>query len=218
MKLEMLAAKKAPRDIALILILAAGTFYCCFVIPLFAEYIKKTVSSDVIPAAVKEARPQVVVEEWSVIESGYFTIYYRPDANLKTIAKRLKKRFYVDKLAHSNPSREPSKRIAGRLDSLFRRAKEILGMYPRQIHASIKIFKNRKELEEEYYRLFNERKSLKSFYVYRYNTIYTDEKDISDSVIAHEMGHLIVDHYFSVRPPEKVRELLSSYVDMHLDE
>ena len=38
------------------------------------------------------------------------------------------------------------------------------------------------------------------------------------NIIAHEMGHAIVDHYFAAIPPEKIRELLASYVDLHLAE
>jgi Zn-dependent peptidase ImmA (M78 family) len=37
-------------------------------------------------------------------------------------------------------------------------------------------------------------------------------------VIAHELGHAVCDHYFLVIPPEKVREMLASYVDAHLEE
>jgi len=104
------------------------------------------------------------------------------------------------------------------MDLLFERAKEILDMHPRIKKIKVRIFKNRKELNKEYRRIFKENKSLISFYIYKYNTIYTTESDISDSVIAHEMGHAIVDHYFAVRPPEKVRELLAQYVDLHLED
>jgi predicted Zn-dependent protease len=47
-------------------------------------------------------------------------------------------------------------------------------------------------------------------------TIYTSEQDISDSVIAHEIGHAVVDHFFTVKPPEKIGEMLAQYVDVHL--
>jgi hypothetical protein len=84
------------------------------------------------------------------------------------------------------------------------------------LRIKIKIFRTRKELNDEYSKIFAATEDIKSFYIYKYNTIYVSEEDISDSVIAHEMGHAIIDHYFSVIPPEKVRELLASYVDLHL--
>ena len=91
-------------------------------------------------------------------------------------------------------------------------------MRPRKMRVKVKIFKDRAELNDEYYRIFGERGNLISFYAYKFNTIYTTEDDISDSVMAHEIGHAIVDHYFVVRPPEKIKEILSQYVDMHLED
>ena len=42
-------------------------------------------------------------------------------------------------------------------------------------------------------------------------------QDISDSVMAHEMAHAVIDNYFNVIPPEKTAELLATYVDSHLE-
>jgi Zn-dependent peptidase ImmA (M78 family) len=92
-------------------------------------------------------------------------------------------------------------------------------MYPLTMKGlKIKIFRDREELNNEYYKIFMQRADLKSFYIHKYRTIYTCETDISDSVIAHELGHAVCDHYFLVIPPEKVREMLASYVDAHLEE
>ena len=101
---------------------------------------------------------------------------------------------------------------------LFNRAEAILDMRPENMHLKIKIFRTRTELNDEYEKIFSTREDVKSFYVYKFNTIYISEEDISDSIIAHEMGHAIVDHYFAVIPPETIRELLASYVDLHLAE
>ncbi|NQT23032.1 MAG: hypothetical protein HQ579_06305 [Candidatus Omnitrophica bacterium] len=155
--------------------------------------------------------------KWENIHSDYFIIYYRPDAGLKRIEKRLEiRRFFTE--SDPDPLFSLQKRVAYRMDALYGRVREILQMYPKDVNAKIRIFKNRKELDKEYYRIFREKKSLKSFYIYRFNTIYLNEEDISDSVVAHEMGHAVVDHYFAVRPSEKIREILSQYVDIHLDD
>ena len=44
----------------------------------------------------------------------------------------------------------------------------------------------------------------------------TDPNDAN--VLAHEMGHAVVDHYFQAVPSEKIGEMLATYVDLHLDE
>jgi hypothetical protein len=98
------------------------------------------------------------------------------------------------------------------------RVKELLDMQPIMPKLKLRIFKNRGELNDEYFRIFNTRGNCPSFYVYKYNTIYTSEADISDSILAHEMAHAVIDHYFTVIPPRGVAEVLASYVDIHLEE
>lgn len=158
--------------------------------------------------------------EWSTLETGYLTISYLPGADLDHIEASIKKRatyFSSEMPGDDAPAEE---KIRYQLDALFRHAEDILDMHPADIHVTIKIFRTRRDLNDEYVRLFPADRApaeeIKSFYINKYNTIYISEEDISDSVIAHEMGHAIVDHYFSVVPPEKVRELLASFVDLHL--
>lgn len=194
--------------------------YLLFCYPLtFAEYRntrKKTTVNETVKPENGKTTPQ---SEWKSLKSFYFTVYYRPGADLKKIERKLRKRapyFSVD--SESRPLKTDEDKIAYRMDLLFRRTKEILGMRPRVKNLEIRIFENRKELNDEYRRIFGKKTNLISFYIYKYDTIYTSESDISDSVMAHEMGHVIVDHYFTARPPEKIREILSQYVDAHLDE
>ena len=73
-------------------------------------------------------------------------------------------------------------------------------------------------LVDAYQKIFGRREDLYSFYVYENNTIYTTQPRLNQNVLAHEMGHAIVNHYFIVRPPETVRELISQYIDIHLED
>lgn len=163
------------------------------------------------------AEPLPASESWLSIESNYFTVYYPPGADLIKIKMALEKRaLYFDQPARYGLV-TAQEEISYRLDKLFNRVEEVLDMYPRIPKVKIKIFKERAELNEEYLKIFGRRDDFKAFYINRYNTIYTSESDISDSIMVHEMAHVIIDHYFSVIPPEKVREILSSYVDAHLE-
>ena len=156
---------------------------------------------------------------WQSVESRYFTVFYRPSVNLKKMEKKLKRRrFDVVSGGGYEYLSTNAEKVAYRLDRIFERVKEILDMYPQNMNVKIKIFKDRRELIDAYEKVFGEREDIVSFYIYRHETIYTDAVDISDSVIAHEMAHAIVDHYFLIRPPETVKEMLSCYVDEHLDD
>lgn len=169
------------------------------------------------PPEVTQSQPGD--SDWFTIKSGYTTIYCGLDVDLKEVAKKLSRRgLFMTGVYDPNPASAPSQKIAYMLDRLLKRVQDILDMRPQNMDLKIKILKDRDALNTEYCRIFGDKPDHKGFYIFRYNTIYASEEDISDSVIAHEMGHAVVDHYFSVIPPEKVRELLASYVDLHLEE
>jgi len=156
---------------------------------------------------------------WSSFESKYCTIYLEPGVDARRVQRRLNQRsFYT--YASSRPDRSASddEKIAYRMDILLERAKDILGIYPPRMNLKIKIFRTRQELNDEFTRIVKRVEGIRSFYVHQQETIYLSEPDLSDSILAHEMGHAIVDHYFQVVPPAKLGEMIAQYVDLHLED
>lgn len=159
------------------------------------------------------------ITDWRKIETVYTDLFFRPEVNLKAVERQLRERaFTVIGIPKLDKSAGIEEKVAYRVDLIFKRAKQILDMEPMGMRVKIKIFKTRDELDKEYSLIFAEEAGYKSFYVFKFDTIYTSEEDISDSILAHEMAHSIVDHYFLVMPPPKIKEMLASYVDLHLDE
>ena len=89
-------------------------------------------------------------------------------------------------------------------------------MYPAGVHTTLRIAKERQQIEGVHARRYGQGTEADSFYIFEENTIYATVKDISESVLVHEMAHCIIDHYFRVRPPRKIEELLAMHVDAHL--
>jgi hypothetical protein len=157
--------------------------------------------------------------DWFRIKSSYLDIYCERAVDLKLVAKSLERRsLFSSGVYDPNPASAPAEKVAYRLDRILKKVKEILDMYPNIPSLKIKVFEDRRGLNSEYYKIFDREADYKAFYIHQYETIYISEEDITDSVISHEMGHAVVDHYFSVIPPEKIRELLASYVDLHLED
>lgn len=153
--------------------------------------------------------------DWNSQESDFFVIYYRPTADLKVLQRKLNIKTLPSGQVSVYSEINPPKEICGRLDSLFNEVRGVLGMNPVIEKVKIKIFKDTDELNEAYLVLLGKKENFKAFYINRYNTIYTSEESMTDSVMAHEMAHAVVDHYFSAIPPEIVREMIASYVDVH---
>lgn len=171
------------------------------------------------PTLQESLSSQTEYNSWSTIESKYFTIYLEPGVDARRVQRRLNQRsFYT--YAGGKPDKFASneEKIASRMDTLLERVKTILGIYPVSMNVKIKIFKTRQELNHEFINVVKRVEDVKSFYVHRYQTIYVSEADINDSIVAHEMGHAVVDHYFQVIPPAKLAEMLAQYVDLHLED
>lgn len=160
-------------------------------------------------------------EETRVFSTRFCTVFYEKGVNLETVNRRISFRFSD----LYNPARFTEEGtlliediLSGKFDAIFNRVEEILDMYPSRIHVAINIYKTRDGLDSAYEEIFNEANTAPSFYIYKTNTIYTTERAISANILAHEMAHCIIDHYFVVLPPRKIQEMLAAYADMHLND
>jgi hypothetical protein len=176
----------------------------------------QAVSGDAFVNAENETAP-----EWVSCKNNQITIVYTSDINLRRLEARLRSRYFsvsaVERELFTNPTYSIENRIISRLESILMRTEQILAMNPSSMEIKIKIFRNRRELSQEYVSLFGAVQNYKSFYIHSQDTIYTSMQDISDSVMSHEMAHAVIDNYFQVVPPEKTAELLATYVDSHLE-
>lgn len=107
--------------------------------------------------------------------------------------------------------------IAGRIDALFMRVQEILDMRRKMARVTIKIYPDSAALQEVYQRLFPRENPMRAWYLFEKNTIYVSVADLHEGMLAHEMAHAIIDHFFAVRPPSSTAEILARYVGKHLD-
>jgi len=89
-------------------------------------------------------------------------------------------------------------------------------MYPSKIHIRVNIYRDDRGLDAAYEDLFNEPNTARSFYVYKTNILYTTQDAITENILAHEMAHCVIDHYFVILPPKKIQEMLAVYADIHL--
>jgi hypothetical protein len=175
-------------------------------------------SGDVLPSPGSAP----VAPEWASYKKNQINLLYTPDINLRRLEARLRTRYFsvsaVERDLFSNPAYSVEDRILARLESILLRVEQILGMDPPYMDIKVKVFRNRRELSQEYFGLFGAVQNYKSFYINSQDTIYTSMQDVSDSEMSHEMAHAIIDNYFKVMPPEKTAELLATYVDSHLEE
>ena len=154
--------------------------------------------------------------DWRRIDSHYCTVWLQTSVDIRKINRKINTWRLKPEVKTKGIEIEEDDELAAKCDTVFRRAEEILDMYPPGIHTTLRIAKKRDDLKDIYAGLFGYGTEAVAFYVFEENTIYVSEKYISESVLVHEMAHCIIDHYFQVRPPRKIEELLAMHVDAHL--
>lgn len=158
-------------------------------------------------------------EDRGIFSSKFCTVFYENSVDLKKVNRRVNlgfSNFYSPRSYKESPGISIEDIISDKFDAIFNKAEEILDMYPAKIHVAINIYKNQEDLDKVYEEFFNEKNKAASFYIYKTNTIYTVESQLTENILAHEMAHCIIDHYFVILPPRKIQEMLAVYVDIHL--
>ncbi len=118
----------------------------------------------------------------------------------------------------SSASQTAEKELARKVDLLFKKVQLILDMRKDMRRVRVRVFSNKEQLHRAYEKIYKRKCSVRGWYVYEFNTVFLNVKDVHEGMLAHELGHAIIDHFLSVRPPRATAEILAKYVDKHLHE
>jgi small-conductance mechanosensitive channel len=105
-----------------------------------------------------------------------------------------------------------------KLDVIIERVESVLDMFPQNLKFTVILLFSDKEVQRIYREKYGVRIDYISFYSPRDKTAYISVDDVSLGVLAHELAHVIMDHYFGMPPPAKVHEVLAQYVEKHLED
>jgi len=132
--------------------------------------------------------------DWLTIETRRATLYYQSAQDYEKYRKKIVATNYV-----------------------FSEVLTILGVSLADLRemGKIKIYihPDKKSLHATYYRIFKKPCPYRAWYTHKLKSIYVNIKDFRRGMLAHEMGHAVVDHYFVIRPTKAMREALAKYVE-----
>lgn len=150
-----------------------------------------------------------------IIKTEYFTIYYDQGCNLADIANKLNVEHFlhIDIFSQNDNSQSIDSIISSLFDSIYLEVSDILDIHIYSFHATIKILSDKEKMADVLEKYLKKRINMPSYYFQSKNTIYISFDDLTLGMLAHEIAHAIISHYFVVAPSEKVQEVLSGYVE-----
>lgn len=106
--------------------------------------------------------------------------------------------------------------VLAKLDVIIEKAEVVLDMFPDNLHVTVVPLPTRKDVNAMYLAKYGKKADQIAYYSLKEDTIYISVDDTELKVIAHEIGHAVVDHYFKVRPPYTIHELMAQFTEKHI--
>jgi len=166
--------------------------------------------------------------QWKSLETEYVILKYQLEEDLKKFHKKVdyaQERRGLKSLFGGSSSDNLEGNIRTKIDALYERVQEVLGMHKKVNKVTIVIYHDKKQLGNSYSKIcsnatlaYGRSPVPRAFFIYSFNSIYVTSQDVHEGILAHEIAHSIVDNFLRIRPPRRTAEILARYVDKHLSD
>ncbi len=106
--------------------------------------------------------------------------------------------------------------VLAKTDIIIEKVQVVLDMFPGRYHIRLVVVPDSSDVARIYKQKYGKRVNHIAYYSLSEKTIYISADDASLRVLAHEIGHSVVDHYFQVRPPYNIHELMAQFAEKHV--
>ncbi len=151
----------------------------------------------------------------SELKTRYATVVYERDE----LVRRFNKEVTLGSLSYLMRGRQAitvEDEVRTKVDVLVERIESLLDMFPREMRFRIVLLPTAAEVRKTYKDRYRISVDFIAFYAPRDKTVFLSVDDIELGVLAHELTHVILDHYFGISPPAKIHEVLAQFVEAHL--
>ena len=106
--------------------------------------------------------------------------------------------------------------VLAKLDIIIEKVQIVLDMFANYYHVRVVLLPDDDDVVRVYKQKYGKRVNHIAYYSLSEKTIYISVDDTNLRVVAHELGHSVVDHYFKVRPPYNIHELMAQFAEKHV--
>jgi len=148
-------------------------------------------------------------------KSRYATISYSNDKILREFNDNLRLNRKLNFAMRKNVVTVADEALA-KVDIVIEKVQITLDMFPDFYHVRLVLLADEDDVARVYQSKYGKRADHIAYYSLSEKTIYISVDDLRLRVLAHEIGHSVVDHYFKVRPPYNIHELLAQFAEKHV--
>lgn len=153
----------------------------------------------------------------TTVEGRYVTVEYGGNSELlREFNSNLKLSRKLQHYTQKQEYRSVEDEVVAKLDVLVEKVEIILDMFPANLDIKVVLLPSRHDIAAVYREKYQKKFNHIAYYSLSENTIYISVDNAKLKVVAHELGHAVVDHYFQVRPPYDIHELMAEYVEENI--
>ncbi len=106
--------------------------------------------------------------------------------------------------------------VEAKIDIIVEKVEVALDMFPENLHFTLVLLPTARDVSGIYNKFYGKKVDHIAYYSLTQKTIYISVDDTKLKVLAHEIGHMIVDNFFKVRPPYTIHELMAQFAEKHV--
>ncbi len=149
------------------------------------------------------------------IASRYATIIYHDQAALKKFNRTL----YLGRLSSQIQNQgidTIEDEVAAKINFIVEKTMAVLDMFPPELRFSLVIHPGTRQVQQDFKNLYQVDVNYIAFYAPAENRVFFSADNARLRVVAHEIGHVIVENYFIISPPQHIHEVLAQYAETHI--
>lgn len=150
------------------------------------------------------------------IKSRYATIHYSNKELLHDFNDALYLSRSLRRIVNRRSVDMVEDEVSAKIDAIIEKAESVLDMFPNNFHIHIVLLSSRRKVSNVFKEKYGKTVDHIAFYSLSEKVIYISVDNTNIRVLAHEVGHAIVNHYFKVRPPYNIHELLAQFTEKHI--
>lgn len=150
------------------------------------------------------------------LRSRYVTLHYSGKRMLREFDDKLIIGRKLSAMMREKDVETVADEVLAKVGLIVEKTEVVLDMFPKRMHTTLVLLPDADDVAKKYKQMYGKRQDDIAFYSLSQKTIYISVDDTRLRVLAHEMGHAVVDLYFKVRPPYKIHELMAQFAAKHI--
>lgn len=147
------------------------------------------------------------------LESRYATISYQRVKDLR----RFNRELYMGRLkSQVRKSDTIEEEVAAKIDFIVEKVMVVLDMFPPRLRFTITIHPDEDAVQDDFRRIYNIDVDYIAFYSPSRNWVFYSADNANLRVVAHEIGHVVAENYFTISPPQRIHEVMAQYAEQHV--